>query len=910
MTGHWTRVMFLMLAGLPALAQERPLEPATRAVAAEEAPIEEQPVEALVARLGDDDYQRREAAMWQLVARGSGVADELGARFRIESDPEIRHRLKFVLEAVLPPDQAVLVVRASLESPIQPGDCITHVNFRRIRRTSELAALSHEGATTYSVRVHGPNGPRELSNFDLRMLTTCREYRAPRGPTLAEIVRLYHQGYAEEAYARLEQLPGAVPPDELSPLLRALITFTAGHETAALAELTGESDVVNPVNRRSSDAWSSPSPLDLAGPFEAPYHLEELIWRGRTESGERSSARDRDLAIQRVLVPAGRYSDAALRACAMWFNEFRGAQPMRSRSAEVGNTLAVASWMLAEMGLTSECVRLIEPRSRLLGATWVRVHLRCWPTFLEGRASDALVEVYDDARDIMQREDIMFPALIRNPHVAASVAFFLYQSPDEQRIGEMLDAVTDPARPGYSAMGDYARWMCFGVTPANHVLVRRDLTRLVDKLTIPHRAEYARALALLEYVQDKPNGAAIDAAREIIAGSPASPLRAQWLTECEILKLLTEDRPRDVLQILAGQSDLRPFAAWRSTAALRLEPPVGIEPRDIRLAVPCGMDGAEWLVLDSDRRITRVTARDGRRRAVQMPANWFPGPANWPWLSREESSGRTWTYDRRRVIELTADEKLGLRLNIEVADIPLFERYAGARFSLLDAALRGYSADGAENGEFRREDIRANAEFVADPDLPEVGSIRPIRGQERFVSVAIRGGAQLLLDTETDRAWSSVWFAERLGIPRMPVFDVIAAPSQSTPVLMLTTDLGLVRFDVAEERVSRIPLPDEPSGPAVVPENVPYERSDPRWMYVARLPRDGGQVYRVNLADNGVERVDLINEALPDRYYRLRTRGEIRAAVDADFLAGGLPKLVDLIADAQQIVKQLVEAEP
>lgn len=906
----WVAILFWDLSGPEAAAQESQPARATRDVATDETAVEELTVEALIARLGDDDYLRRESAMWQLVARGHDVADELGVRFRSETDPEIRHRLKFVLEAVLPPDQAVLVVRADPESPIQPGDCITHINFRRVRRTSELGALSREGATTYSVRVQGPNGPRELPNFDLRMLTTCCEYRAPRGAAVAELVRLYHQGYAEEAYARLEQLPGTVPPDELSPPLRALITFTAGHGTEALAQLTGELEIVKPLNRRSSDVWSSPSPLDLAGPFEAPYHLEELMWRERTESGERGSARERDLAIQRVLVPAGRYSDAALRSCAMWFNEFRGAQPMRSRSAEVGNTLAVASWMLGEMGLVSECIRLIEPRSKLLGATWVRVNLRCWPTFLAGRAADALNEVYDDARDIMQREDIMFPALIRNPHVAASVAFFLYQAPDDQRIGEMLDAVTDPARPGYGAMGEFARWMCFGVTPANHAIVRRDLARLVEKLTIPHRAEFARSLALLEYVQDKPSAAAIQAARDIIAGSPESPQREQWLTECDVLKLLVEDRPRDVLQLLAAQSDLRPFAAWRSTAALRLEPPAGLDPRDVRLAVPSGMDGAEWLVVGGDRRIARVAARSGQRTAVPTPENWFPGPMNWPWLSREESTGRTWTYDRRRVIELTAESEPGMRLNIEAADIPLFERYAGPRFSALREAVSAFSADGAENGEFRREDIRANGEFVGDPDLPEVGSIAPVRGQERLVSVAMRGGAHLVLDTESDRAWSSGWFAERLGVPRMPVFDVFAAPNQSAPVLMLATDLGLIRFDVSEERVSRLPLPDEPANPPVVAENVPYQRRDPRWVYVARLPRDGGQVYRVNLADNAIERVDLVNEALPERYYRLRMRSDIRAALDADFAAAGLPKLVDLIADARQIVNQLVEAEP
>jgi hypothetical protein len=99
-------------------------------------------------------------------------------------------------------------------------------------------------------------------------------------------------------------------------------------------------------------------------------------------------------------------------------------------------------------------------------------------------------------------------------------------------------------------------------------------------------------------------------------------------------------------------------------------------------------------------------------------------------------------------------------------------------------------------------------------------------------------------------------------------------------------------------------LPGSNPHAPLVPESTPYERRDPRFVYCARLPEDGGRVYRVKLADESVEEMDMVNEALPEHYYDVRLRSEIRAELDRRLAEDGLPDLQTFVADTIETVAQ------
>ncbi len=369
----------------------------------------------LMDAMGDDSYESRERAMAAIVELGRSSAAALERRLAVESDPEIRHRLRYVLAAILPPDQAVLIIRAWADCGLKPGDVLTHIDHRRIRRPSDLARFARDPARGRRLRISGADGPRDLTEFNLEALQYVCEYRAPRGEELARAVRLYATGYAEQAYELLKPLASSTPPGELPPHLRALIAHTAGHEAEALSLLQDEPPLVRATVERRP--WHSPSALDLSGPLTAPYRLESVLWRNLivldSSSGDRN--RDLDRYVQRVLVPANRLVDSMLHAARMWHHEFRDrlAELSRRNLVAPGNMLAVTAWMLSDIGLLSECVDLIEPRSAFLDSTWVRVQLRAWKTFLAGQPRAALDEVYEDAHKIMTKFD-PDTVLIRN----------------------------------------------------------------------------------------------------------------------------------------------------------------------------------------------------------------------------------------------------------------------------------------------------------------------------------------------------------------------------------------------------------------------------------------------------------------------------------------------------------------
>ncbi|MCC6359145.1 MAG: hypothetical protein IT450_10390, partial [Phycisphaerales bacterium] len=114
-----------------------------------------------------------------------------------------------------------------------------------------------------------------------------------------------------------------------------------------------------------------------------------------------------------------------------------------------------------------------------------------------------------------------------------------------------------------------------------------------------------------------------------------------------------------------------------------------------------------------------------------------------------------------------------------------------------------------------------------------------------------------------------------------------------------------LRFDTAAEQLVRIDLPGDAPRPAVIPESVPYERRDPRYVYFARLPEDGGAVYRLVVEGGAVETVNLVNEALPDRYYDVQPRAAIRAMLDRRLQPLGVASVEALIEDAIQKVAEI-----
>ena len=185
--------------------------------------------------------------------------------------------------------------------------------------------------------------------------------------------------------------------------------------------------------------------------------------------------------------------------------------------------------------------------------------------------------------------------------------------------------------------------------------------------------------------------------------------------------------------------------------------------------------------------------------------------------------------------------------------------------------------------------------------------IRVLPNDERIVHVAMRGGPHLLLDTTTEKVWTSLWIAEQLGLATPPRFLAQASCEQASPVVFLLSDVGLIRFDVAREKLARLELPGDEPYPALVPEYCPYQRRDPRWIYCARLPQDGGKVFRVVVADNHVESLEMVNEALPRDYYAIRTRSEIREQIDTMFAQAGLPPLREFIADTERRVLEYAE---
>jgi hypothetical protein len=894
--------LFGLVAG-PVPDELQPAEPPAAAPADQ--------VTALLDQLDSPDFRVREAATHSLLILGESVAPLLRARLAEEADPEVRIRLRFVLDSSAPPLAAALVVRPDPGSGLRAGDVITHVNQRRINGSAELYARVQDarGASTLRVLGRGTIGPSAS-----RALPIACDYRAPHGEVLARVLRLYDAGYAEQAYEVLSGLDLPLPTDELSPFFHAILAYTAGDAATAFGLLAEHPEVRQPISL--ARAWTSPSWLDVSGPQKAPFRLERLLWTAAESTAPDDSAA-RDVPVHRVLIPAGRFVDVLGQVAASWWEQHRpvlGAHTEVDR--EAGNALAVSAWMLSELDLVSECLRLIEPRSEILRrasqgpSKWLRVRTDAWLPFAHGAPEAALDALYQDARGILRPPgpptDI---ARIQRPEVAATVAFFLYQFPTDERLAELFALVNQPDHP---ALEDYAYWMLFALRAENSAIVHEHLRALLPSATDEQTARLAFSIALLEYAGRRPDEQVFE---QMHARLTDAACGAEWARPAAIvaaLRHLAARRAADATSALAaadgepGTEVLRATAEFlTSVSAARglsaLQAPL--------LAVPMGTAGGRWLVLTRDQRLLQFDAAADRVTPIHPPTpNWFPGPLNWPWLGRDPTSGRVWVYAQRRVVEVPQDTASGLTLNIAPDQIGPFDVYVSPAFGALADAVRAWPAPAGETAELWREDLQYGQECFADPDLPEVGLVQTVPGDERLVHVALRGGPQLLLDRTAARVWTSTALAQELELPTTPLMFLTAGVrEQPTPIVFLLSNVGLLRLDVAAGRLARVPLPGDEPYPPLIPESCPYERRDPRWIYCARLPADGGQVYRVRVADNVVEELALVNEAIQRDYYTLQARAELRRQVDAALTERGLPGLREFVADAAETVARYAE---
>ncbi|MFO0838804.1 MAG: hypothetical protein U1D55_09775 [Phycisphaerae bacterium] len=868
------------------------------------------PLAQLVEQLGVDEYAQREAATRAILARGASITTELERARTETTDPESRRRLNYILDNIVPPQRAVLVLCADDETQLRCGDLITHVNGRRVASVDELRTRMTESRAGYTLRATRGDGPRDVGPVSINQLDELCDYAAPRGETLARAARLYADGLAEQALDALRTIKEPIDPAEFSPLLHARIAYTAGDAETAHALVGGHNDFARSSAGR--DEWSGPSLLDLSGPGRAPFHLQwELL--SDSDGNAVPGASDPDLRVQRVLVPAGRYADALDAAARLWWNNYRAALTAldsvqaQEVSRVAGNMLAVTAWMFHELDLTSECARLIEPRSTILESAWMRVQTDAWLAFLSGKEQDALDRFYDEARPLLQRPNATADPrrLTRNPQVAAIMAFFLYQLPHDPRVEDMLAVVNEP---GHIALSTYAHWMLTGLNPTNEDVVRRHLLLILPNLSDAEAAPFARAAALLEYAQATPDADVFVAARERLSRQSAGTERDDSLALIDALALLSAGRYVEARDLLNAQPPgARPEILLR-TAEFLANPPesaAGIASLGARspplVVVPFGAGTEEWIALTRDRRLLRFDAANGGLAVLAKPsASWMPLPDCWPWLGREPASGRVWVYDRRRIVELGAQTPLSF--NIRAEDIAAFDRLCSAAFSRIAARAKRAPGD-AEDGEFLRREIVAHAEYVGDPDLPEIGTIAPIANLPGLVHVAIRGGAQFLIDAKCGIVRDSEYFAEKLGLERPPAFFPmgIGEPG-AADVVWLLSDQGLIRFGRDRGECERIALPGDAAYPALIPESAPFERRDARWLYFARLPGEGGQVYRMSIADRRVEPLNIVNDALPPDYYRTMSRSQLRAMLDARFVADGRPAIQPFITDVNEVV--------
>lgn len=863
-------------------------------------PLSQPSLQSLIDQLGAADYQTREKATGALIGMGESITPELLEAERAANDPEVRARLRFVQDNVSPPSEAVMALRSTDDGQLLAGDLITHLDGRRVRDASGLFARLTETASGAMLRIRRGMTPMDVGPLHAEQLPRLVDYRLPQGAQIRAALKWYRDGYAERAWELLKQLD-SVEESELPDALRAIVAYTAGE--AETAERLFKAEAMTPAE--GNVYWTNLSGMDRAGPLRAPYRFE-VLW---SEKGLMTgpTGAEPDMLVQRVFIPAGRLVYSLRFAADQWWSRYRD-QLYKAADTNIdriaGNMIAIVAWMLSALDLKSECIQLIEPRSKLLGSKWVRVQSDAWPELLAGNPTAAIDRFWEDARAILDNpgnvgERVM---LTRNPDVAATVGLFLYQAPADPRISQMLELV---ARPEFPVRDEFLQWTLFALNARNEARIRQDLAGLLPLLDGQEAQRVAWALALLSYIRDTDDAGLVSSARERIAQSRDAARRAVLLPAIEALIDLRAGRPDDALNRLAeadapGKAVLLHTARFYKRFQAEALPALAARPL---LAVPRDALGDNWILITRERRLATFNAAAGTLTALPPPTpDWFPGVVNWPWLGRDENSDRVWVYDRRRLIELGRAPGTGLALNTSWQQIERFDQQIAPQFGVFADAVMAVPSSGGECGEFMRDQVRAYQDYVADPDLHELSVIEPIAPHAHLLQVGVRGGPQAILDTQAGKLWTGQWMAEKLHFDHPPLFFPQAMPDGS-PTLYLMSDQGLIRFDWRSETLQRLPLPAEPQYPFLIPESCPYARRDPRWIYFARLADESGQVFRLETASGRIELLTgMTNYVLPDSFYRMQTRTRLREWVDAAIAELGVPSLAAFIADARETV--------
>lgn len=872
-------------------------------------------VAAHIANLAAPEYQTRENATNALLDRGPDLIPTLRDAQRTATDPEVLHRLEYILANIEPPRRAALILNATPDANLQPGDVVTHANGVPVYAQHELRQQLVASAGGALLQVRNRGRVREVGPVRIQQIQRISDFVAPRGPIIAAAVREYAAGFAEQAYQRLKNLGPDVPTRELPAALRARIAYTAGDGTLALALLARAEDL---LSIRGGPTWNAPTPLDTIGPGRAPFFLE---WQLITDRGPASLhvRSDPDVRIQRILVPAHRYPDAFLASVRFWHNDYRDRLGQNSDAdGTAGNQLAVAAWMLHDLNLRSEALRLIAPRSAILRNTirnfnqWVRVDTRAWLDFFAGNEPAAVASFFEDAIRILQRPLAPTDAgyVVQRPEIAARIAFFIYHSLEEERAAEVLSYVCVPDHP---VLNHYVDWMLYALRPENVDLIQRDLQICLPLITTDALLPFGRAALLLEAQRPRPDHEALHAARQTIFDAPPSAERDTWLAISDaFIALARNDQPAAAAALASvpdahATNTLRHTLTYLRDVAVHLPP--GASAANPVVAVPAGNGDQAWFILTRDRRILRVNTTDGRASAITLPTkSWFPIPRNWPWLSRASTSGRTWIYDRRRIAEIRPDGTLGVQLNTPRNLTQTFERLAAQHFAIIADSAKPPPAT-RENGEFLRSELHANLGFTTNPNLPELSNLAPLDPDARFVQVTFRGGPDLLLDRSARRYWSSADIAAAFEDLTTARFQAVAPPGPKPELILLLSEHGLLQLEPATDTITRRPLPAENPFPPLIPENLPYQRRDPNFVYFATLPAAGGEVFRWVRNTATVEAVDMTNIALPSAYYARYTRADLRDQLTNMLQAEQLLGLQEFIQDAQARVAAWAEKQ-
>lgn len=882
-----------------------------------------------VEQLAAEVHHDREAAMVALLSLGPEIRSEIEVALRQADDPEVRRRLRYVLEHVSPPQSGLIVLNTTKASVIRPGDIITHIDGRKVSSETNLNQIGIMQREV-TLQLWSSSGPRTVRVTDLNHVRSTLNYERATGDQLAGMIRDYAQGFPERAAEQLESNPSLRRSQQLSQEFRIVLDFANGRRNTALQPILDDSNIsrtwIRPSEQRQFNRpgtiWDLPAPIDLKSPIETPFQLEWELWQN---AGPQASVfrSDPDVRVQRVLVPANRHLDALVSCAAIWWNNYQGRDlftiPQSESINKAGNMLAVVSWMAWELDLLSECSRLIEPRSRVLRrlvrATngppikkWLRVHTDAWLPYLQGDPKAALDMYYDEALRILEHPlQPNNPAVLtQNPAVAGVMAYFLYQFPTDERVQPTLKIVNHPHQ---SARLDYAWWMCLALRAGNYETIRTHLGQLTPNLPTQSVPRFARGMALLEYIADNPTPETFATASELVTQHAPIESRAALRAEVQTLRHLSADDLEAAAESIKAAADSTGGPVLKETIAFREwlgnAPLNTLSDRPPRLAVPADPNRDTWLIVTENRQMMRYDrVQDQLQPLTDVPGNWFPGVLTWPWIGFEESTGRTWAYAPRAVYELGNSDR-PVRVSLETDQIAEFDRAVRPIFSTFAKALASGRVLDTRDGEYLIEDVSTQIAPIASPAWPEISELRVLPEDKRLTHLATRNGVHCLINKESATAWTNLDITESLRLEYLEWLMPVAARDANTPIAYLMTNVGLIELDTAKNTLARRTLPDLPEDTGVVAEYLPYERHDPRYVYFALGPENGGDLYRLNRESDEITKLQTQNFGYSRSFYRQRSRAWIRDEIDRRLEERGVPNLAEFTRIADRETKPL-----